>query len=111
HGIRIKDGPDGAASLTLPAIHFQARVPPIKSGRKLVHEPSDHLIHLDEILIVRHLQTDPPCDTFHRAVSDVLVPSPSTLRVAKLVPDHVRLFKNVRARLRLHRLIRHSPKR
>ena len=69
------------------------------------------LIDLDEILIVRHLQTDRPGETFDGAVLNILIAFPSALRVAVLVPDHIRLLKNVRARLRLHRLVRRSPKR
>src|SRR4029077_20062407 len=72
--VRIKDGPDRPASFAFCAIHFQARIPPVKSCRKLIHEPAAHLIDLDEILIIRHLQADGPGDALYGTIFYVLIP-------------------------------------
>src|ERR1700722_20084685 len=102
HGVRIEDGPYRAASLAFRAVHFQARIPPVKSRRKLVYESLASLIDLNEILIVRHLQADAAGDALDRTISYIFIPFSAALRVSVLVADHIRFFKNVRTRLRLH---------
>src|SRR5580704_706034 len=111
HGVRIEDGPDRPASLTFPGALFQARIPPVKSRRELIDESLAHLIHLNEILIVRDLQADAAGDSLDGTISYIFIPFSAALRVSVLIADDVRFFKNVRARLGLHRLATRAPKR
>src|SRR6266436_310176 len=109
--IRIKDSPDGPASLRLSAVQLQAGIPPIESSCRLIHESSPHLIHLDEVLEIRYLQANragKPCDW---TILQVFIAASSALRVAVAVSNHVGFLKNMRSRLRFHRLVCRAPKR
>src|SRR6267154_6336384 len=95
--VRVKDGPDGPAALTFPPVQLQARIPPIKSSGRLIHEPSSHLVHLDEILEIRYLQADragKPCDW---TILQVFIAASTALRVAVAVSNHVGFLKNMRS--------------
>ena len=111
HGIGVENGPDRTASLAFHGALFQTWIPPVKSCRKLIHKAAANLIDLNDILKVRHLQADAARDALDGTVPYIFISFSAALRVAVLVADHVGLFKNVRARLRLDCLAARSPER
>jgi hypothetical protein len=66
---------------------------------------------VDHVLIVLHQKTDGMSEAGNRAILEVLVARPAALRIAILIPDHVRLLENMRARHRFGGLIGSAPKR